>query len=149
MFRLLTWTLFIVLLLLAGLTYSFLRNLRACKASGLPVVCLPFYPHSIIATVSRPAWHPVLGLIPKRYRGQWFIFLNPTLLWDELYAPFRQLGSDTVLICCPTAILMHSCDAEVIDQIVDRRSDFPKPVGLYSIIDSEFVRDLSLDTANL
>ncbi|TAQ87036.1 hypothetical protein B7494_g4640 [Chlorociboria aeruginascens] len=59
----------------------------------------------------------------------------PFLPWDELYAPFRQAGTETVLTCSPTGVLLHTASADVITQITERRNDFPKPTYMYSMID--------------
>lgn len=61
--------------------------------------------------------------------------MQPAILWNELYAPFRQAGSDTVLTCSPTDVMLHTCAADVIHQVTERRTDFPKPTERYQIID--------------
>jgi hypothetical protein len=132
-----------VLLVLAAwsshLAFKFSQNLRACKQSGIPYVCMPFFAHGIIAQITSPLWRPTLKLLPKRFRGRWWIFLNPSILWDELYAPFRQVGSDTVLLCAPEGVLLYTAEADVIRQISERRNDFPKPIETYKIIDSKSI----------
>ena len=130
-----------LLLAIIGLLYSgrlalsLYQNIKACRASGIPYVVVPFDPHSIISQILYPIWHPVLSLLPSFVQGKWFIFMKPDLLWSELYAPFRKAGSDTVLTCSPTRIQLQTSSAGVISQITERRSDFPKPTHIYDIID--------------
>lgn len=120
---------------LAHLLHSWFINIRACQKSGIPFVVIPFAPHSIAAQLLAPIWMPLLSYLPTPVRGQWCVFMKTDMLWGELYAPFRLMGSDTVLTCSPMSIVLWTCAADVNNQITERRNDFIKPTQNYSIID--------------
>lgn len=126
------------------LAYRFFQNFKASRSSGIPYVCLPFYPHGIIAQISAPIWRPLLALVPRSFRGTWFLLFHPSPMWEELYAPFRRKESDSILVCTPTALLLYTASADVINQVSERKGDFPKPIKPYSIIDSKSLCSLLL-----
>ncbi|KAL9093516.1 MAG: hypothetical protein Q9165_003911 [Trypethelium subeluteriae] len=62
-------------------------------------------------------------------------FLRPGMAWFERYETFKRLNSDIYLLVTPSRIALSVADAEVINQIVTRRNDFPKPTYMYRSID--------------
>ena len=62
-----------------------------------------------------------------------FIFVYWT--WNLSYAPFKQLGSDTILTVAPGGITFFTCSPEIIAQIGRRHKEFLKPTRLYKIVD--------------
>ena len=134
-FQLWLWPVLLVILYLAHVYFSLYKNVQACKKTGIPYIIVPFNPHSILAQILYPIWHPLLSLLPSPLKGNWFIFMKPDLLWSELYAPFRKAGSDTVFTVSANGIQLQTAAADVISQITERRNDFPKPTHIYDIID--------------
>ena len=59
----------------------------------------------------------------------------PDFLWDKLYGPFRDIGSDVFLIVSPGHNTLYVADPEAISQITTRRNDFPKPIWMYGSVD--------------
>ncbi|KAL9064084.1 MAG: hypothetical protein Q9157_007963 [Trypethelium eluteriae] len=149
-----------IVLLSAGLVLAYLinvyrcfaRNLAAAKQSGIPYVSAPLYPLHWFWLATAELWLPFLGLVPGS--SKWIkygypsvsavrddhlanvhSFLRPGMAWSERYETFKRLESDIYLLVTPSRISLSVADAEVINQIVARRNDFPKPTYMYRSID--------------
>lgn len=119
---------------------KFRQNLKAAKASGLPYSICPFYFWNQIYILFSLALIPILSLIlPNRWRGRWFVFLEPEVMWKTGYELFGDsdiaLNSDTWILVTPESNLLVTADPAVITQMTTRRNDFPKPIAMYAGID--------------
>ncbi|KAL8805084.1 MAG: hypothetical protein Q9182_002174 [Xanthomendoza sp. 2 TL-2023] len=65
----------------------------------------------------------------------WFRLLSVDWPWRTQFSAFHELAADNFLIVSPAKIFFNTADAAVIDQIVTRRNDFPKPVEVYGSLD--------------
>ncbi|TKA22403.1 hypothetical protein B0A50_07909 [Salinomyces thailandicus] len=113
----------------------FQTNLTAAKQSGLKYFCTPFYNFNRFWLVTHQLWLPLLNLLPKQWTETWIDYLQPEFIWSKLYGTFENIGSDAFLIVSPGANTLYVADAEAVTQITTRRNDFPKPLGMYAILD--------------
>lgn len=113
--------------------YPFYKNIRAARASNIPYLIIPFQPYTYGARLTFPIWGRLFSYLPS----SWIFpdFMDPDLQWKKLYAPFRRINADTVLLCSPGQLVLHTAGAEVISQVISRKEDFPKPAQLYKIVD--------------
>lgn len=61
--------------------------------------------------------------------------MTPEFVWNKLYDPYREIGSDFFLVVAPGHNTLYVADPEVISQVTSRRNDFPKPTWMYASID--------------
>ncbi|KAI9718144.1 MAG: hypothetical protein M1828_006842 [Chrysothrix sp. TS-e1954] len=80
-----------------------------------------------MATVHASTSSVALGLDFSVDRPEW--------VWTHQYDAFRRMGSDIFLLVSPTRLVLWVADADVVNQIVNRRNDFPKPISLYAALD--------------
>lgn len=109
------------------------RNIVAARKSGIPYLIVPFQPYTFGSRLTYPVWKHLLPHLPQSW--DFPHFMDPDLQWGKLYAPFKRINSDTVLLCSPGQIVLHTCAADVIRQVISRKDDFPKPAKLYKIVD--------------
>lgn len=55
-------------------------------------------------------------------------------MWQDGYAPFQRMGTDSFLAVAPGGTILYTCDPDVIAQITTRRNDFPKPTEIYEAV---------------
>lgn len=115
------------------LLYPLYRNIIAARKSGIPYLIIPFQPYTYGARLTYPIWKRLLLYLVESW--DFAHFMDPDLQWNKLYAPFQRINSDTVLLCSPGQIVLHTCAADVISQVISRKEDFPKPAKLYKIVD--------------
>jgi cytochrome P450 len=60
--------------------------------------------------------------------------LTPAWSWHHARSPYERLGSDTFLVVAPTGIVCWTASARVIAQVTARWRDFPKPTGIYTVL---------------
>ncbi|CAG8978602.1 hypothetical protein HYALB_00010963 [Hymenoscyphus albidus] len=113
------------------------NNIRKARSTGLRYVVVPCFLYNILTaklfkvTVLRL----VDQLLPAPTLSSWRILV--TSLWPLKYghAPFKELGTDSVLVVAPGGNILYTSDAHVVSQIMSRGNDFPKPVAIYKQID--------------
>ena len=59
-------------------------------------------------------------------------YVKPEFLWDKLFDPFQEVGSDIFLVVTPGHNALYVADPEAVNQITSRRNDFPKPTEMYA-----------------
>ncbi|KAL9602078.1 MAG: hypothetical protein Q9219_002074 [cf. Caloplaca sp. 3 TL-2023] len=111
------------------------QNLIAAKSSGLPYVVLPWNSLNIVWLLTRPFLEPYFRWIPYINDNLTFSLLQVNWPWREQYAIFQRLKCDNFVTVTPAKNYFHTADAAVIDQIVNRRNAFPKPVEIYGSVD--------------
>ncbi|KAL8915822.1 MAG: hypothetical protein Q9172_006635 [Xanthocarpia lactea] len=57
-------------------------------------------------------------------------------LWHVGYQPFKELGSDNILLSSPNGNMLWTGDPETINQIAGQGTNFVKPVELFSFFDT-------------
>jgi hypothetical protein len=120
---------------LLSYTSSFIRNLRAARASGIPYVIAPWHGFDRRFLVTEPIWFPILSDFPSFLTQPWLSLTRTDWSWHYRYAPYKALGTDTIMIVSYSKNMIFTCDADVINQITTRRNDFPKPIEIYAIMD--------------
>ena len=113
--------------------YSFLANISAVRRSGIRYVIIPFQPHTYGSRLTYPLWSRVLPYLPESSHLPYF--MHPDFQWNKLHSPFKRLGTDTVILCSPGQLVLYTCGADEIRQIISRKEDFPKPWEIYKIVD--------------
>lgn len=76
-------------------------------------------------------WIPYLRMLPNRLTDPWLDLIFPEWTWTLSYAGFKKIGHDTFLTVSPGGNILQSADAAVINQIMTRGRDFPKPLYVY------------------
>ncbi|KAH6577370.1 hypothetical protein BASA60_004060 [Batrachochytrium salamandrivorans] len=71
-----------------------------------------------------------IGIIPDR-----FMPLPSTWLWTGKYNTFAQLGCDTISVVGPDSRQIWVANADLVKEIVTRKTDFVKPIALYKLLD--------------
>lgn len=117
--------------------FSFRRNLRVAKQSGLPYLCRPTFELNHFYFFLQPVLHYVVENLPptiKRaldptdyldiYRKEWRFYVK--------YAKHQQLG-DAFFVVSPGMLLLEVADADLCVQITGRRLDFVKPAWAYGM----------------
>ena len=110
---------------------QFARNLAAAKKSGIPYLIVPFYSANRLWQLSQTFVVPIVRRLPSSWTEPWFDLTLVEWGWQEKYEPFRQLGTDTILVVSPERNELFTADADVVTQITTRRSDFPKALEVY------------------
>ncbi|KAF1942437.1 cytochrome P450 monooxygenase-like protein [Clathrospora elynae] len=115
---------------------SLQRNVALAKSSGLPVVAAPWNMFSIFWLSTYKIWTPLLQrLLPDSLQGLWIDLLHPEWAYRSNHMPFEKLGMDVIIVASPTRLNVFVADAEAINQITQRRNDFPKPLEMYGALD--------------
>ena len=109
-------------------------NIAAAKASGIPYIVLPVWQGNRLWQLSQVITVPILSRLPKSWTEPWLKFTLFNWGWIHRYAPFAEIGSDTLLTVSPERINLNTADASVISQIAQRRNDFPKPIEIYEML---------------
>ncbi|KAL8978295.1 MAG: hypothetical protein Q9177_006439, partial [Variospora cf. flavescens] len=109
------------------------QNIAAAKATGLPYVVLPWDSVNLPWLMIRPILLPYIQLLPIRDK-LWFKLLSVDWPWNEQYTIFHRLGWDNFISVSPVKVYFNTADAAVIDQITNKRTEFPKPVEAYDAI---------------
>ena len=106
------------------------KNIADAKASGIPYQVVPFFLVNRLWQISSIFVLPILRRLPLSWTDPW---LDMTLEWGYTlrYQPFKRMGSDTFLTVSPGRIVLNTADASVINQITNRRNDFPKALEVY------------------
>ena len=112
------------------------QNIRMAKATGLPYVIVPFhYYNQFTAMVfNRTLLRLVNSLLSKPSPSSWRQFLTSTWPWKLRHAPFAELGTDTFLTVAPGGSVLNTADADVVNQIFSRSTDFPKATQMYRVL---------------
>lgn len=126
--------------------FSFKRNLRVAKQSGLPYLCRPAFELNHFYFFLQPALHHVIETLPvpiKKvldptnyldiYRKEWRFYVK--------HAKHQQLG-DAFFVVSPGMLLLEVADADLCVQITGRRLDFVKPAWAYGM-QNPIGRDIS------
>ncbi|KAL2919019.1 hypothetical protein HK105_201289 [Polyrhizophydium stewartii] len=90
----------------------------------LPVVSLSF--PRFVSGIDVTA----LGIIPRS-----FVQLQHNWAWKLHYKVFADLGRDVFIIVDSDAPTLRVADPDLIHEIVTRKTDFPKPIEFYGILD--------------
>jgi len=106
------------------------KNIADAKVSGIPYQVVPFFLVNRLWQISSIFVLPILRRLPLSWTDPW---LDITLEWGYTlrYQPFKRMGSDTFLTVSPGRIVLNTADASVINQITNRRNDFPKALEVY------------------
>jgi len=111
------------------------RNIVLAKSSGLPVVVSPFDLLSIFWLTTYKLWTPLFkNLLPQSMQGLWLDLLHPEWAFFHGHVPFEKLGMDVFIVASPTRLSVFVADAEAVNQITTRRTDFPKPLDMYGAL---------------
>ena len=112
------------------LSVQFARNLKAAKESGITYTIVPVFLVNRLYQVSCIFIIPLMRKLPKSWTEPWF---DLTLEWGWIrrYEPFARFGSDTFITVSPEQNVLYTADADVVNQITTRRSDFPKALEVY------------------
>lgn len=113
---------------------SLRRNLRDAKSSGLPYVISPVYGYDRKWLALEPLLTPFIRRLPKFLLEPWIKVVGGDWSWEFRFAPFAEHGS-TFIVVSPTRNILMTAEPDVITQITSRRSDFPKPVALYDLLE--------------
>lgn len=114
---------------------SFRANLAAAKESGITYICAPIFIYNPIWMITHKLWLPFLHLLPSAWTELWIDFVIPDFVWKKQTSPFKELGSDMVMMVAPGKNVLYVADPRAISQITTRRNDFPKPIWQYTALD--------------
>ena len=109
---------------------QFSKNLADAKASGIPYTIVPFFLVNRAYQVSCIFLLPILRRLPKSWTEPW-LPLTLEWGWKRRYEPFARMGSDTFFTVSPERNVLNVAEASVINQITQRRADFPKALEVY------------------
>ena len=124
-----------LVLIYAWKTYQGLsQNLAAAKSSGIPYIIVPVYLYSPAWIILQMIWISCLRMLPDRLTDPWLDLIFPEWTWTLSYAGFKKTGHDTFLTVSPGGNILMSADAAVINQIMTRGRDFPKPLHMYQLM---------------
>ncbi|KAF8472033.1 cytochrome P450 [Kalaharituber pfeilii] len=116
--------------------YCLYCNIRIARTSGLPYIVIPIFEYGIFWMVFCPLLHPLINrCLPSFLTKSWEPFLAPDWQWRMKHSACKLLKSDVFLVVSPTAIIMSVADADMINEIITRREDFPKPTKAYRALD--------------
>lgn len=106
------------------------------KATGLPYVVVPFHYYNQFTAMilNRTLIRLANFLLSKPSPSSWRQFLTSTWPWKLRYAPFAELGTDTFLTVAPGGLVLNTADADVVNQILSRSTDFPKATQMYRVL---------------
>ena len=117
---------------LVNILWSLWKNLKLAKSSGIPYVVVPFYSYNFRVTLlARYPLRLLDKISPDPPLTSWRVLVISTWPWKFRHEPFVRLRTDTFLTVAPGGLILHTADANVIDQITERGSDFPKATHLY------------------
>ena len=112
---------------------QFKKNLNAAKASGIKYIIVPFFVVDRVFQVCCIFIIPIVRKLPRKWTEPWFD-LCLDWSWKRRYEPFQSIGSDTFITVAPVRNTLYTADADVISQITTRRSDFPKAIEVYEML---------------
>ncbi|KAI9793647.1 MAG: hypothetical protein M1816_007542 [Peltula sp. TS41687] len=114
--------------------YAFRKNLSIAKQSGLRYVVVPVSAYNRAWLISQRLVIPLLERLPQSWTESWLTFLGSEWIYTAGYESYQKLGTDTFLAVSSGRPLLWTCDPDVISQITTRRTDFPKPLEVYHIL---------------
>ncbi|KAF2430213.1 cytochrome P450 [Tothia fuscella] len=126
-----------ILYFLTKTLYSLYTNVQLARASGIPYTISPIYGYNMFWLVTSPLYLKLLHRLPSFLTEPWIHITPGDWSWQMSYTPFgsAMFNSDTFLIVSPGGIIMPTADADVINEIVTRKADFPKPIEMYGSLD--------------
>jgi cytochrome P450 len=131
MLRLLAYTVLAAVLYYAGTTaVSWRRNVKKAQQSGLPYILVPVFFLHPLWLAGHVFLMPLFTRLPRSWMT-WIEYCIPDFGYSHRMDAFERVGADTFLTVAPSGLVMYTCDAEVINQVVARRNDFPKPSPIY------------------
>ncbi|KAH6584488.1 hypothetical protein BASA61_007445 [Batrachochytrium salamandrivorans] len=103
------------------------RQMKLLKAFNpdMPAVAY-FFPRILFSTMDVTR----IGMIPDRCMP-----LPSTWLWTGKYNTFTRLGCDTISVVGPDIREIWTANADLVNEIVTRKTDFIKPTALYKLLD--------------
>ncbi|KAH6572683.1 hypothetical protein BASA60_006494 [Batrachochytrium salamandrivorans] len=103
------------------------RQMKLLKAFNpdMPAVAY-FFPRILFSAMDVTR----TGIIPD-----WLMPLPGTWLWTGKYNTFAQLGCDTISVVWPNLCQIWVANADLVKEIVTRKTDFVKPTALYMMLD--------------
>ena len=110
---------------------QFSKHLADAKASGIPYTIVPFFLVNRLYQVSCVFLLPIFRALPTSWTEPW-LPLTIEWGWKRRYEPFARMGSDTFLTVSPERNVLNVAEASVINQISQRRNDFPKALEVYA-----------------
>lgn len=115
---------------LANTAIKIARNRkRAGRVEGFPIIISPLSSANPLWKVLRPWLVPIF----KTFRpvlGNWTRYSYGGWTFDDKYKMHFELG-DVITCVSPNGNCMFVADPEVVQDIVERRRDFPKPAHRY------------------
>ncbi|KAF8468162.1 cytochrome P450 [Kalaharituber pfeilii] len=112
--------------------YCLYCNIRIARTIGLPYVVTPVFEFGVFWMIFGRFLHPLIKCyLPSFLTKSWEPFLAPDWHWNMKHGACKLMKTDVFLIVSPTAIIMSVADADMINEIVTRREDFPKPMNVY------------------
>lgn len=119
----------------ANTVRCFAVNLAAARKSGLPYVCMPVYTFNRFWLSTHLIWLPLCKKILPASWLTWTDFAIPDWGWTQKHGIYEKLGCDMFIVVSPGKNLLAVADADAVNQITTRRTDFPKPIDLYGSLD--------------
>lgn len=113
----------------------FIHNLNVAKASNIPYIVVPVYWLNRSWRVVQPALVPVFRRLPIRWTDPWLNLILEDWTWKDRFALFERLGCDAFLTVSPGGNALYLANAAAINEITTRKSDFPKPLRDYKLLE--------------
>ncbi|RAL11437.1 cytochrome P450 [Aspergillus homomorphus CBS 101889] len=126
----------IITALLAWLWYSIyclIQNINRARKLGLPYHILPVSPVNPLWVVLEPVIFYVLDRLPFQFGRLTHYGRRGWQFKDKAQSHLRM--GDAFAIATPFEVFVYICDAQAITEIINRRSDFVRPVELYKMLD--------------
>ena len=121
--------------------WTWRRNYLAAKASGFPVIVVPFYVFNLAFILSHRYILGAFRKLPARWQPRWIELVGPNHAERRQFSDFATFPHETYITASPGGNMFTTANADIINQITTRRSDFPKPTWMY--------RNLNLFGANV
>lgn len=119
--------------LLAWIAWSGINlttNYMSARRFGLPVVTIPFSPDGAIWIILQPFILPLLERFPFG-NGTFTRFCRFGWEWPDQARSYREMGEAWIL-CSPVNNWVYLANAQAVDNVFSRPTDFPRPLQLYS-----------------
>lgn len=109
------------------LAFGYIRNRYAARKTGLPYVSVPYLEFNIICGIiaRTPIFALLIDHILPRFLTGWAKYLRPDWRFIHKYKVHRELG-DLFQVVTPELVILNIADADVIRDVLARRSDFLK-----------------------
>lgn len=105
-------------------------NYTSARKFKLPIITIPFSPNNAMWIILQSWFLPLLERFPFG-NGTFTRYCRWGFEFPDKAKTYQELG-DTWILCTPESNWVYTCDADAVKDLFSRRTDFVRPLRIYS-----------------